>query len=104
VARTSFSELVERLDLRDDEALAIFDADPLSAISGAVEERPELQILAALTEEAAAKVGEPVLRRWLRASGPDGRPLALLLARDFASFERALEGLIERGLIVGGSG
>ena len=41
-----------------------------------------------------------MLRRWLRATGPRGRPLDLLLARDFGAFEDALEDLRERGFVV----
>jgi hypothetical protein len=42
-----------------------------------------------------------VLRRWVRATGPAGRPLELLLARDFAAFEDALRTLAERGFVLG---
>jgi hypothetical protein len=41
-----------------------------------------------------------VLRRWVRASGPAGRPLDLLLRRDFGAFEDALAALAERGFVV----
>jgi hypothetical protein len=41
-----------------------------------------------------------VLRRWVRASGPSGRPLDLLLARDFAGFEEALQTLASRGFVI----
>jgi hypothetical protein len=104
VARTSFSELVERLGLTDDEALAVFDVDPLSAISGRLEHLPELPILGSLTAAAVEQVGQAVLKRWLRAAGPGGRPIDLLLQRDFQAFELALEGLIERGLVLRGGG
>jgi hypothetical protein len=43
-----------------------------------------------------------VLRRWVRATGPSGRPLDSLLARDFAGFEDALATLAERGFILRG--
>ena len=43
-----------------------------------------------------------MLRRWLRAAGPDGRPLDLLLARDFGGFENALGTLAERGFVIRG--
>jgi hypothetical protein len=84
------SGLVERLELSDEEALAIFELDALSAISGEVAHRPEVEILAALTAEAAELLGGSVLARWLRAGPPGGRPLDLLLAGDFGSFEDAL--------------
>jgi hypothetical protein len=41
-----------------------------------------------------------VLRRWVRAAGPAGRPIDLLLKRDFAGFEDALAALEERGFVV----
>jgi hypothetical protein len=40
----------------------------------------------------------------VRAPGPQGRPLELLLARDFAGFERALDALAERGFVLRGGG
>jgi hypothetical protein len=45
-----------------------------------------------------------VLRRWVRAAGPAGRPLDLLLARDFAGFEDALATLAARGFVLRGGG
>ena len=41
-----------------------------------------------------------MLRRWVRAQGPRGRPLDLLLARDFGAFEDALATLAERGFVL----
>ena len=41
-----------------------------------------------------------MLRRWVRAQGPAGRPLDLLLARDFGAFEDALATLAERGFVL----
>jgi hypothetical protein len=43
-----------------------------------------------------------VLRRWARATGPGGRPIDRLLARDYAGFEDALAALAERGFILRG--
>jgi hypothetical protein len=103
VARTSSSELaglIGLLGLTDDETLAIFAVDPLSLISGELDHRPELPILAVLTRSAADAAGAGGLRRWLRASGPAGRPIDLLVAGDFAGFEDALGTLAERGLVV----
>jgi hypothetical protein len=94
--------LIDRLGLTDDEVLAVFDVDSLALISGDLGHRPELAILASLTLEAADRVGEALVRRWLRAEGPGGRPIALLLDADFAGFEDALTILLERGLILGG--
>jgi hypothetical protein len=45
-----------------------------------------------------------VLRRWIRADGPNGRPIELLLARDFAAFEDALATLADRGFVIRGGG
>lgn len=83
-------ELVQRLELSDEEVLAIFELDALSAIAGDVAHRPEIEILDAMTAEAAEVMGEAALPRWLRAGRPPGRTLDLLLAGDFAAFEDAL--------------
>ena len=45
-----------------------------------------------------------MLRRWVRREGPAGRPIDLLLARDFAGFEDALATLAERGFVLRGGG
>ena len=64
----------------------MLDADPLDAASrGDLDHRPELPILLDLLAEAEERAGAPVLRRWVRARGPGGRPLDLLLARDFGA-------------------
>lgn len=96
--------LMERLGLGDDELCAVLDVDPISVITGELDHRPELPILLDLTAEASARVGDAVLRRWVRTSGPAGRPLDLLLARDFARFEDALGDLEARGFVVRGGG
>jgi hypothetical protein len=82
----------------------VFDADPLAVVGGELDHRPELPILLDLLAEAEERAGAPVLRRWLRAAGPSGRPLDLLLQRDFAAFERALGTLAERGFVLRGGG
>ena len=88
--------LQERLGLTEDELCAALDADPLTLIAGELDHKPQLPILLALTEDL-----EPaVLRRWLRAAGTRGRPIDLLLARDFAAFEDAVEDLRDRGLVI----
>jgi len=92
------------LGLTDEELLAILDADPLSVVSGETDSRPELPVLLALLAEAEERAGEAVLRRWVRAVGPSGRPLDHLLARDFAAFEDALGTLAERGFVLRGGG
>ena len=78
----------------------MLDADPLAIIAGELDDKPELPILLDLLAEAEERAGAPVLRRWVRASGPAGRPLDLLLARDFAAFEDALATLAQRGFIL----
>ena len=98
------ARLAGLLGLEDDELLAVLDADPLSVVSGDLEHRPELGILLDLLADAEERAGEAVLRRWVRAPGPNGRPLELLLARDFAAFEDALATLAERGFVLRGGG
>jgi hypothetical protein len=96
----SAQRLQDLLGLSDDELLAILDADPLTVITGELDHKPELPILLDLLAEAEERAGAPVLRRWVRATGPSGRPLDLLLARDFGAFEDALGVLAERGFIL----
>jgi hypothetical protein len=96
----SAQRLQELLGLSDDELLAILDADPLTVITGELDHKPELPILLDLLAEAEERAGAPVLRRWVRASGPQGRPIDLLLARDFVAFEDALATLAERGFVI----
>ena len=88
------------LGLTEEELLATLDADPLAVIAGELDHKPELPILLDLLAEAEERAGAPVLRRWVRASGPAGRPLDLLLARDFGAFEDALGTLAERGFVL----
>jgi hypothetical protein len=94
--------LAQRLGLSEEELCTTLEADPLELISGELEHRPELPILLELTAEASEQVGETVLRRWLRTSGPSGRPVEMLLARDFARFEDALGQLLRDGFVIGG--
>ena len=69
-------------------------------ITGELDDKPELPILLDLLADAEERAGSPVLRRWVRAAGPAGRPLDLLLARDFGAFEDALGTLVARGFIL----
>ena len=94
------ANLMERLGLSDEQLCAVLDVDPIAAISGDLAHRPELPILLVLTAEAAEAAGAEALRRWVRATGPRGRPLDLLLVRDFTGFEDAVGELLERGLVV----
>jgi hypothetical protein len=78
----------------------VLDADPLEVVSGELDHKPELPILLDLLREAEERAGAAVLRRWVRAGGPSGRPIDLLLTREFAGFENALAGLRERGFVL----
>ena len=92
------------LGLSEEELLATLDADPLTLLSGQLDHRPELPILLDLLAEAEERAGAPVLRRWVRAEGPSGRPIELLVSRDFAAFEDALATLADRGFVIRGGG
>jgi hypothetical protein len=93
---------MELLDLSEDELCRALDVDPLTLLSGELDHRPELPILLDLLAEAEERAGEAVLRRWVRATGPAGRPLDHLLARDFVAFENDLAALAERGFVLRG--
>jgi hypothetical protein len=95
---------MELLGLSDDELCRTLDADPLTLLSGQLEHRPELPILLDLLDEARERAGAAVLRRWVRAAGPRGRPIDALTGRDFAAFEDALSDLAERGFVLRGGG
>ncbi len=96
--------LMELLGLSEDELCRVLAVDPLSLLSGQLEQASELPILLALLGEPEQRAGAAVLRRWVRARGPAGRPLDALLARDFAAFEDALGALAERGFVLRGGG
>ena len=97
---TAAAVLMQRLGLDEDELLQALDADPLSVVAGDLDDKPQLPILLALTQEAADRVQGDALRRWVRTAGPAGRPVDHLLARDYAAFEDALATLAERGFVV----
>jgi endonuclease/exonuclease/phosphatase (EEP) superfamily protein YafD len=99
---TAAALLMERLGLSEDELCAALDVDPLTLIAGDLEHKSQLPILLALTEEAAARVAEGVLPRWVRSTGPRGRPLDHLLARGYAAFEDDLQALADRGFVLRG--
>lgn len=94
--------LLDLLGLSEDELCAILDVDPLTLLSGQLDHRPELPILLALLDEAEERAGGAVLRRWVRAAGPEGRPIDLLTRRDFGAFEDAVGTLADRGFILRG--
>jgi hypothetical protein len=97
-------ELMELLGLSDEELCRVLDADPLTLLSGQLEHRPELPILLDLLTEARERAGAGVLRRWVRASGPRGRPIDALTGRDFPAFEDTLDDLAARGFVLRGGG
>lgn len=96
------ARLMDLLGLSEEELCATLAADPLELLSGQLSHRPELGILLDLLAEAEAAVGVAVLRRWVRAIGPAGRPLDALLARNFATFEDQVGELRGRGFVLRG--
>ena len=96
--------LMELLGLTEDELCATLDVDALTLLSGQLERNSELPILLALLDEAADRAGPAVLSRWVRALGPDGRPIDALTGRNFGGFEDALATLAARGFVLRGGG
>jgi hypothetical protein len=94
------ARLMELLGLSEEELCRVLDVDPLTVLSGQLEHRGELPILLALLNDASEQAGSRVLRRWVRARGPAGRPIDSLLARDFTAFEDALAELADRGFVL----
>ena len=101
---TAAALLMDRLGLSEDELCTVLDVDPLTVISGELDHKPQLPILLALTQEAAERVAGGVLPRWVRSTGPNGRPLDHLLARDYAAFEDDLQSLADRGFVLRSGG
>jgi hypothetical protein len=81
----------------------VLDAEPLEVVSGDLDHKPELPILLDLLAEAEERAGAAVLRRWVRAGGPAGKPIDMLVARDFVAFEDALATLEARGFVIRGN-
>ena len=100
MAAADAKRLMDLLGLSEDELCRALDADPLTLLSGQLDHRPELGILLDLLADAEERAGAAVLRRWVRAAGPSGRPIDHLLARDFATFENDLTSLAERGFVL----
>ena len=98
------AQLMALLGLTEDELCRTLAVDPLTLLSGQLDHRPELGILTTLLDEASEQAGPPVMRRWVRAAGPSGRPIDALLRRDFGAFEDALSELSERGFVLRGGG
>jgi len=101
---TAAALLMDRLGLTEDELCRALGVAPLAVIGGDLDDKPQLPLLLALTEEAADHVGAEILRRWLRSSGPRGRPLDHLIANDYAAFEDDLAALADRGFVLRGGG
>jgi hypothetical protein len=104
VTSTAAALLMDRLGLTEDELCHALDVDPLTVIAGELDHKPQLPILLALTEEANERVADGVLRRWVRSSGPTGRPIDHLLSRDYAAFEDDLQALADRGFVLRAGG
>ncbi len=98
------ARLMELLGLTEDELCRTLDVDPLTLLSAQLEHRSELPILLDLLDEASERAGPAVLKRWVRAAGPAGRPIDALLCRDFGAFETALGELADRGFVLKGGG
>ena len=95
---------MEQLGLTEEELCTALDADALTLLSGQLDHRPELPILSDLLADARERASPTVLRRWVRVAGARGRPIDLLLTRDFPAFEDALSELAERGFVLRGGG
>jgi hypothetical protein len=95
---------MDLLGLTEDELCQTLDADPLTLLSGQLDHRPELSILLDLLHEAEEKAGKQTLRRWVRATGPKGKPIDHLTAHDFAAFENDVDELSKRGFVLRGGG
>jgi hypothetical protein len=104
VSADGAAQLMDLLGLSEDELCQVLDVDPLTLLSGQLDHRAEVPILLDLLDEASERAGPSVLARWVRTSGPAGRPIDALLARDFGSFEDALAELTERGFVLRGGG
>ncbi|HUO74468.1 MAG TPA: hypothetical protein VMU39_27100 [Solirubrobacteraceae bacterium] len=96
--------LMDLLGLSEDELCQTLDADPLTLLSGQLDHRAELPILLDLLDEASERAGATVLRRWVRVSGPRGRPIDALTQRDFGAFEDAVSELAARGFVLRAGG
>lgn len=98
------AELMELLGLSEDELCQVLDSDPLTLLSGQLEQVTQLRILLDLLADARQHLGPRALANWVRVRGPRGRPIDALLARDFAGFEDSLDELADRGFVIHGGG
>ena len=88
------------LGLAEDELCDVLGLSPIELLAGDGDLLPQTGVLDELLREAATKVHPEAIHRWVRASGPAGRPLDHLLAHDYPAFESALETLLDRGFVV----
>jgi len=93
--------LTLRLGLSDDEALAIFRIDALTALGGEHRHRPEIEILDGLTAEAQELAGDGSVARWVRSNVDSPTPLELLQAGDWPGFEDALDRWLRDSGVIG---
>lgn len=93
---------MDLLGLSEEELCTILDADALTLLSGQLDHRPELKILLDLLAEPEEQTGKTILRRWVRATGPTGKPIDHLQKRNFQAFEADVATLNERGFVLGG--
>lgn len=89
-----------QLGLSDAELCDALGLAPTELLAGDGDLLPQTAVLDALLRAHAELIHGDALRRWVRASGPAGCPIELLLARDYQGFEYALEALAERGFVV----
>lgn len=94
------ARLQAQLGLDDDELCDLLGLSPVELLAGDADLLPQTAVLDALVRDALEAVNGEALKRWLRASGPSGRPLDHLLAHDYAAFEDALQTLRSRGFVV----
>lgn len=95
---------MDLLGLSEDELCQVLDTDPLTLLSDQLEQPAQLRILLVLLAEAGERTSPAALRGWVRARGPQGRPIDALLERDFGRFEDQLGELASRGFVIRGGG
>lgn len=89
-----------RLGLEDAELCDVLGLSPVELLAGDGDLLPQTAVLDSLLREFGELINGGALKRWVRATGPAGRPLDHLLAHDYAAFEDALQALGERGFVV----
>ncbi len=88
------------LGLADDELCDVLGLSPVQLLAGEGDLLPQTGVLDALLRAALEQIHPQAIQRWVRASGPAGRPLDHLLAHDYPAFEQALEALLDRGFVI----